>query len=237
MGDYIKTGSILLAFALAIGILLAGVYLITKDSIAQADLNTKLIAIKSVLTDSQSGSMLIADSQIPKNVTELQKIEWKKGETDTLFTSSRWKGTVYSPVYLLTLKDGRTAYVASGSGIGYGGNVKIMASFIQQGTELSLLRMEVLDFSQETPGLGTKISETAVKQRFFDIPATALNQGITVDKDANVGILRTSTQISDAKSQGIIYTSDIMTGATITPRAAANAINTMVEYLNKERGR
>jgi electron transport complex protein RnfG len=38
------------------------------------------------------------------------------------------------------------------------------------------------------------------------------------------------------KDGGIIFISDIMTGATITPRGVANAINAMYEYLEKEMG-
>jgi electron transport complex protein RnfG len=42
------------------------------------------------------------------------------------------------------------------------------------------------------------------------------------------------SQLSDdeAKKQGVAKVSDVMTGATITPRAVANALNAMLDYLS-----
>ena len=84
--------------------------------------------------------------------------------------------------------------------------------------------IRVLDASQETPGLGAKILEEEPQKRFYGIPQSGLEEGVVVDKDAK------DRSVKD-KMHGVVKTSDIMTGATITPRAVANAINIMYSYL------
>ena len=114
--------------------------------------------------------------------------------------------------------------------------VEILAAFIQAEKGFDLFRLEVMDFSQETPGLGAKISEERVKARFFDFTTENLERGLKVDKDTGIGSLSSPAGIREAKKDGIIYVSDLMTGATITPRAVANAVNTITEYLSAEWG-
>jgi electron transport complex protein RnfG len=236
MGDYIKTGLTLTVFALAVGILLAGVYLLTKDPIEKADLSNQLRAIQTVLTDMKTGELLVPESQIPASSQALSEMILMEDETEVLYQSPSWKGTVYSPVYSTKLKNGKNVAIVTGSAVGYGGNVKIVASFAKGENGFDLLRIEVLDYSQETPGLGAKISEDSAKRRFSDIPKEGLSHQIKVDKDTTISGLTTTEAIDKAKSEGIVYISDIMTGATITPRAVANTINTMTEYLTKEWG-
>ncbi len=49
-------------------------------------------------------------------------------------------------------------------------------------------KIEVLDYSGETPGLGAKIAEDKVKERFYSIPYSGLSSGVKVDKDAGVTV-------------------------------------------------
>jgi electron transport complex protein RnfG len=94
------------------------------------------------------------------------------------------------------------------------------SGFEEVDLELTYNAIKVLDASQETPGLGAKILEEAPQKRFYGIPQEGLEHGVVVDKDAK-----------GRKGPGVVKTSDIMTGATITPRAVANAINIMYAYL------
>ncbi len=219
MGNYLKMGLTLMAFAMIVALLLSAVYTITEDPIAQSELNVKLKSIKTVLTDPTSEELLIDEKDIPESQEKLEEMIWKKSDEDNLYTSTKYNGYCSSPAYKFTLKDGRDAYIITGASVGYGGYVTIMCSFIGDISNLEMLRLEVLDYSQETPGLGAKIAEEPVKERFFEIPNDELQNTLAVDKDG-----------------GKIFVSDLMTGATITPRGVANAINAMYEYLEQELG-
>jgi len=105
-----------------------------------------------------------------------------------------------------------------------------MASFKYENGELSLYAIKVLDYSQETPGLGAKIADENIQKRFYPIPENGLSNGIKVDKDAG----KQALSPEEAKSQGVVKVSDVMTGATITPRAVSNSLNAMYNYLKKE---
>ncbi|WP_342749847.1 FMN-binding protein [Petrotoga olearia] len=119
------------------------------------------------------------------------------------------------------------------SGVGYRGDVVSVISFIKKDDgQIVLNKIEVIDYSQETPGLGDKIAEESVKERFSLIPESGLNSGVQVDKDAGVTV--SANSIDAYKEQGVIKTSDVMTGATITPRAVADSINAAVEFLKEE---
>ncbi len=236
MGNYVKTGLTLMAFTLVVGVLLAGIYVLTKAPIEKADLSNQLRAMKTVLTDPDTGQYIVPEPEIPTSTAQLQKLVWRKTDKETMFSSSDWKGLIYNPIYHILSNEGKEIAIVSGAASGYGGNVKILASFIKEGDGFDLFRLEVMDYSQETPGLGAKISEQRVKERFFDFSSDSLIKGLKVDKDAGIGSLSSPEAIIGSKKDGVVYVSDLMTGATITPRAVANAINTMTEYLNAEWG-
>ena len=236
MGNYVKTGLILMAFTLVVGGLLAGIYVLTKEPIEKADLSNQLRAMKTVLTDPNSGRSVVPEQEIPTSTAQLEKMIWRKADSETVFSSSVWKGAIYSPIYHIKSTEGKEIAIVSAGATGYGGDVKILAAFIQAEKGFDLFRLEVMDFSQETPGLGAKISEEGVKARFFDFTTENLERGLKVDKDTGIGSLSSPAGIREAKKDGIIYVSDLMTGATITPRAVANAVNTITEYLSAEWG-
>ncbi|MBP6961048.1 MAG: RnfABCDGE type electron transport complex subunit G [Thermotogae bacterium] len=236
MGNYVKTGLTLMVFTLVVGVLLAGIYVLTKAPIEKADLSNQLKAMKTVLTDPESGEYIVPEQQIPTSTAQLEKMVWRKTDNETVFSSSVWKGFIYNPVYHILSNEGKEIAIVSGAASGYGGNVKILASFIKEGNGFDLYRLEVMDYSQETPGLGAKISEERVKERFFDFSSGSLTKGLKVDKDTGIGSLSSPEAINGAKKDGVVYVSDLMTGATITPRAVTNAINTMTEYLSAEWG-
>ena len=228
MKEHLKTGLILAVFMLASGLLVSIVYNFVSPYLEQGDISNTLKAIEEVLKDPTSGSLII--SSIPKDKKSLDEAVWKDSPDGVLYTSSKG-AKVYSPSYMF--KEGsKEIYVLTVSGLGFGGEVKSILSLVKENNELKLNKIEVLDYSGETPGLGAKIAQDSVKSRFYNIPQEGLISGIRVDKDAKASI--STEEIDSYKEQGIVKTSDIMTGATITARAVADSINAAVEFLKQE---
>lgn len=232
MGDYLRSGFTLMAFALVVALMLSAVYMLTLEPIAQAELEEKLAAIRTILSDDDG--LIIADDQVPQTADALDEKIWKATDEGNLFESDTYLGFVSSPAYTFQTLDGRRALIMSGGSVAYGGDLTIIASFIQHDQQWELYRLEVLDFSKETPGLGAKIGDRNVIARFFGIPQSGLTEVVRVDQDSSVTVQRTPESLQEGKSQGVILMSDVMTGATITARAVANAINTMVQFLKSQ---
>lgn len=217
MKEYVKIGLILLIYCAIAGFALGLVYSITKDRIAITELGKKFEAIEAVLKD-ENGQYIVPLEKIRTVVAQT------KDESKLIFEGNN--GKVYSPVYRFD-SDMGSVYVLSGSAIGYGGAVSVVASFVKKPEGFMLFSIRVTDYSQETPGLGAKIGEEDIQKRFYPIEPFALENGIHVDKDANMSGL----SVEEAKAKGIAKVSDVMTGATITPRAVTSAINAMLSYL------
>ncbi|POZ88580.1 RnfABCDGE type electron transport complex subunit G [Petrotoga sibirica] len=229
MREYIKTGLILTAFMVASGFLVSVVYNFVNPMIVQSEFNNTLSAIEEVLKDANTGEYLV--SSIPTNEEQLQNYIWQESQNGVLYVSQK-NAKVYSPVYKFA-ENNNEIYVMTVSGVGYGGDVVSVISFIKKDdAQLALNKIEVINYSQETPGLGARISEESVKKRFSSIPESGLNIGVKVDKDAGVTV--SANSIDAYKKQGVVKTSDVMTGATITPRAVADSINASLEFLKEE---
>ncbi|MDN5342915.1 MAG: H+/Na+-translocating ferredoxin:NAD+ oxidoreductase subunit [Oceanotoga sp.] len=226
MKEYLKTGLILMLYMIIAAFLVAFVYNTVSPFIDEAEFNAKLKAIKYILKDESNNSLV---ENIPQNSEELQKYIWKDGE-ETLYKNSA-NSKILSPVYKFQSEE-KDIYILTVSGIGFGGDVTSVVSFIKTDNDLKLNRIEVINYSQETPGLGAKISEEQIKERFFYIPQSGLENEIKVNKDA--GKDSDEKNRNEYKKQGIVQTSDVMTGATITPRGVANSLNIAIEYLQKE---
>ncbi|MEJ5229415.1 MAG: RnfABCDGE type electron transport complex subunit G [Pseudothermotoga sp.] len=217
MREHIKMGFILLIYCAIAGFSLGLVYTITKDKIAITELGKKFEAIERVLKD-ENGQYIVPIETVKSTVAKV------KDESQVVFEDRN--GKVYSPVYQFE-SDMGSVYVLSGSAIGYGGAVSVVASFVKKPEGFMLFSISVTDFSQETPGLGAKIQEEEIQKRFYPMEPSSLENGVRVDKDANM----TGATVEEAKAKGVVKVSDVMTGATITPRAVANAINAMLSYL------
>lgn len=218
MKEYIKTGLILMVYCVIAGFSLGLVYWITKDRITMTEIQEKLGAVEQVLKD-ESGNYIVSLDQLRAAVSKVDQ------ESKVIFESS--EGKVYSPVYEFDSDLGKV-YVLTGSSLGYGGPVTVVACFIKKPEGFALFSLKVTDFSQETPGLGAKIGDAEIQKRFYPMESSAITNGIKVDKDANL----THLSPEEAKKQGVAKVSDVMTGATITPRAVANALNAMLRYLS-----
>lgn len=221
--EMLKMSITLMVYTLIAGIALGLVYTITKDRIAEAELANVISSMESLLTD-ENGNAIVSIDEIKKIVLS------KRNEMgNVLFTDN--VGTVIAPVYEFET-DSAKYYLLTGYAVGYGGNVVTMAAFKLDKTtgELSLKAIKVLDYSQETPGLGAKIADPNVQKRFFPIPETGLKNGLKVDKDAG----KQGTDPEEAKQEGVVKVSDVMTGATITPRAVVSSLNAMYKFLKEK---
>ncbi|MBB6063003.1 electron transport complex protein RnfG [Thermosipho japonicus] len=220
MKDMIKTGLILMVYTLVAGLILGFIYTSTQAAIKEAELKNTIDAVKFVLTE--NGNLLVKEKVIKEAVLEGSKEEEKE-----IFK----KGTsaVLTPVLNFHTERGKV-YVLKGYGIGYGGKVVTIASFLVNNKKIDLLSIRVIEYSQETPGLGAKIAEETSQKRFYPIPYEGLKNGVKVDKDAG----KSNLSPEEAKKIGVVKISDVMTGATITPRAVASTIDTMFKYLQKE---
>jgi len=228
MKDYIKTGLILMAYMVVTGFLVALVYVVTKPKVDEADFKSKVSAIESVLKKVGTDELLV--ESVPNSAEKLNGYIYKKTENELFKAADGSK--VLSPLYKFEEKT-HEVYVITFSGVGFGGDVVCVGAFIKQDGVVTLNKIEVINYSNETPGLGANISLEQVKQRFSLIPGSGLENGVKVNKDAGV-IAQTEEEITYNKTQGIVQTSDVMTGATITPRAVTNGINAVIEYLRKE---
>ncbi len=222
MKEILKNGFILMLYAMIAGLVLGGVYVTTKDAISKADASAKLQAMKEVLKDPETGKFMVDESEIESAMKQ-------SGEEKLLLETK--DGKIYGPVYEFETKDGKKVFVLVAAAPGFGGDVKTMASFVEINGDFYLNAIKVLDFSQETPGLGAKIGEKDIQKRFYPIPPEGLEKGVKVNKDAGVS----TGNPEELRKKGIVMTSDVMTGATITPRAVANSINLMYHYLKEKK--
>jgi electron transport complex protein RnfG len=236
MRDYFKTGITLMIITVIAAFALSAVYSIVKEPIANAELGDRLQAIRVVLKDPSTGKSMVSDEKIPSTASDLANFEWSPSgfqvEDGIIFKGEDGRGKVDSPVYRFTYDDGMEIYIAIASAVGFGGDVKTMASFISTDTGLKLNGIKVLEYSQETPGLGANIASSDIQKRFYPVESSGLERALKVNKDA--GVTPTGEEIDlKRETEGIVTVTDVMTGATITPRAVTVSINTMYQFLKK----
>lgn len=91
-------------------------------------------------------------------------------------------------------------YILTSSAKGYGGDVKVMIGFAPSG---EILGFEILDCSNETPGLGQNSKNPEFKQRF-------------IGKSGELQVNKTSNDGQNVQA---------ITAATITSKAVVSAVN------------
>ena len=114
--------------------------------------------------------------------------------------------------YNTAIKDGETVgYIFTVSAKGYGGDISVMTAVNMDG---SVAAVEILDASNETPGLG----QNATKESFYTQFA-GLKSGISVVKGEN----------ANSDNNEI----NALTGATISSKAVTTAVNTALDYASE----
>ena len=132
---------------------------------------------------------------------ESEQIDVPEGTTVTTETKNATSVTILS-AYKMT-KDGADAgYCVEVGPTGFGGAVDTMVGIDSDG---KVTGISVISAASETPGLGARSTEPEFQAQFAD---------------------QVGTEVAVAKDGGSI---DALTGATITSRAVANAVNTAID--------
>jgi electron transport complex protein RnfG len=188
------------------GVLLGAIYQITKDPIDEQEEKTKQEAYAAVY----DGAEFASDKTVNKNLEDFQT-KLAAGEIQTE------SGTDLSDVEIQEVMkatvDGQDAgYVVTCSGKGYGGAVKLALGIDAEGV---IKGIQIMDCSNETPGLGQNSSNESWNQQYVGMNTT---QDVTVVKDG-------TGSTDDGKINAI-------SGATITSSAVTRAVNGSLLFIS-----
>ncbi len=191
----------LFIITLVAGVLLGAVYMITKDPIAQAEEKATNEAYAAVYKDAEFAS----DDALTQALNSFQS-DVAAGNIDASYTD-------------VELVEARTAsaggsqagYVIKASGKGYGGAVTIALGITNEG---EVLGIQILDASNETPGLGQNSTKEDWNGQYVGMTAS---QTLSVVKDG-----------SGSKDNGTINS---ISGATITSSAVTRTVNVALKFV------
>lgn len=191
----------LFIITLVAGVLLGAVYMITKDPIAKAEEEATNKAYAEVYKDAEFAS----DDAVTKAVESFQS-DVAAGKIDASYTD----------VELIEARPAssggsQTGYVIKVSGKGYGGAVTIALGITNEG---EVLGIQILDASNETPGLGQNSTKEDWNSQYV---------GMTADKTLSV-----VKDGSGSKDNGTINS---ISGATITSNAVTRAVNVALKFV------
>jgi electron transport complex protein RnfG len=211
---------------------LVWVYMITAEPIKLQKVkatNAALMKVLPAFDNAPAESKIIVGKD--KDGNTVVDLESKLKENKTL---ADLKETI---VIFPATKDGKVVgFAGEGkSPLGFGGDVKAMVGLKADGSIL----VGIITGHQETPGLGTAITDRVRSKTIFDV----LGMGEEVDEsqlppnatlDQFAGMTATNTPWSVKKDGGSV---DFVSGATITSRAATDAFYKIASAytLNKEK--
>ena len=174
MKSIIKNAIILTLITLVAGTALAFIYSITKEPIRIA----------------QEQATAQAYQQVFKSAKEFEEI---KLDEDIKIGDS----TIYA-VSKATDGNNVLGYVMTASSKGYGGQIKLAIGIDLKG---SITGISILDASNETPGLGAKVTEDKFTSQF-----NGLNlQGVQTDVDAISGATFSTNGVKNAVSASLEF--------------------------------
>lgn len=190
----------LFVITLVAGILLGGIYIITKSPIEKQEEKIKQEAYAAVY----SGAEFQADKDVDAKLADFQA-DLAGGKVKTA------SGTDLSDVeiqeVMKAVVDGQDAgYVVTCTGKGYGGAVKLALGIDGEGVVKGI---QIMDCSNETPGLGQNSSNAEWNKQYVGM-ASSLDE-VSVVKDG-----------SGSAENGTINS---ISGATITSSAVTRAVN------------
>lgn len=197
----------LFIITLVAGVLLGAVYMITKDPIAQAEEKATNEAYAAVYKDAEFAN----DDALTQALESFQS-EVAAGNLDADASG----GASYTDVELIeartaTAGGSQAGYVVKVSGKGYGGAVTIALGITNEG---EVLGIQILDASNETPGLGQNSTKEDWNSQYV---------GMTADKTLSV-----VKDGSGSKDNGTINS---ISGATITSSAVTRAVSVALKFV------
>lgn len=187
-----KSIIVLTAVAAVAAALLSLVNSTTAQTRAQADLDFKLQSLEAVLPQ--------YDNAIAEEAVE---VEYEGGKKAVLYPARKAGDLVGVAVELATPP-------------GYGGTVRILVGV---DADHRINEFKVLPGHQETPGLGTKVTEDSWRAQFAGKGLDLQGQSWKVKKDDPGGLV------------------DQVTGATITSRAVTEGIHQALVLVDEHAGR
>ncbi len=177
MKNIIKNAIILTLITLVAGTALAFVYSITKEPIALVESKATAEAYKTVFADAK----------------EFEKVDFDENDVAD-------NATIYAVSKALADKD-TLGYVMTVSSKGYGGEIKLAIGIDLQG---KITGISILDASNETPGLGAKVTEDKFTSQFTGIKSGELESKV-----------------------------DAISGATFSTNGVKNAVSSALDYFEK----
>ena len=199
MNKIVKNALILTAITLVSGLLLGGVYEITKEPIQASKEKAKQEAYKSVMSDAE-------EFETDNSFDE------KKAEK--ILEKNKINGCYLSEVAVGKDKSGKEIgyVITSTSKEGYGGEIQISVGVSMDGTVTGI---EILSIN-ETAGLGMQATEPAFKKQFENVKTDKFE----VKKDnpkGNVDALSGATiatrAVTNAVNAGLSYFQDALGGS------------------------
>lgn len=192
--ESVKNTVILFIITLLAGVLLGGVYQITKDPIAKERQRAKEAAYKEVFADADSFVALEVDGQCEK---EFEKQGWKASVNEIMQALDKDKNVIG---YVLTVTDHE----------GYGGDIQFAMGVKNDGTLNAISFLSI----GETAGLGMKAKEDVFKGQFENKNVSAFvytKNGATKDDeiDAISGATITTNAVTNGVNAGLYYVSKI----------------------------
>ena len=191
---------------LVAGVLLGAVYTITKEPIEKADEKTTNEAYAAVYKDAE----FEANDDLTKALESFQK-DLTAGKVDDEAFS-------YTDVELIEARAAATSegegYVIKAAAKGYGGNVTIALGISAEG---KILGIQILDASNETPGLGQNSTKEDWNGQYI---------GASMDKTLNV--------VKDGSGSADNGTINAISGATITSKAVTRAVNASLKFVGSQ---
>lgn len=199
MNKIVKNALILTAITLVSGLLLGGVYEITKEPIQASKEKAKQEAYKSVMSD--------AEEFEPDNSFDEKKAE-------KILEKSKINGCYLSEVAVGKDKSGKEIgyVITSTSKEGYGGEIQISVGVSMDGTVTGI---EILSIN-ETAGLGMQATEPAFKKQFENVKTDKFEVKKDNPKgnvDALSGATITTRAVTNAVNAGLSYFQDALGGS------------------------
>ena len=193
--DKIKDALKLTLITLIAGILLGGVYELTKETIAQRQIEANANAYRAVLPEAAefrmdeglSGKVAVSESLLRQSGLSLDQVIIE----EALYGYDE-SGALTGMIVEATSKDG------------YGGAIKLAVGIRESGGQKVVSGIDFLEIN-ETAGLGMKATEPAFKEQFQDKAV----ESFELTKDGAVEE----------------YQVDALSGATRTSNAVTNAVN------------
>lgn len=199
MNKIVKNALILTAITLVSGLLLGGVYEITKEPIQASKERAKQEAYKSVMSD--------AEEFEPDNSFDEKKAE-------KILEKNKINGCYLSEVAVGKDKSGKEIgyVITSTSKEGYGGEIQISVGVSMDGTVTGI---EILSIN-ETAGLGMQATEPAFKKQFENVKTDKFEVKKDNPKgnvDALSGATITTRAVTNAVNAGLSYFQDALGGS------------------------